>query len=63
LSTALEGVRGQRHAPAALYPRGRSKASYKNTTFMEEVRGNFCGLEVGFDMCIKEQENYTATSD
>jgi len=30
---------------------------------MEEVSEKYCGLEVGFDMCLKKQEHYTATSN
>jgi hypothetical protein len=33
----------------------------KNTTFLEEESEFFCGREVGFDMCLKKKENYTAT--
>jgi hypothetical protein len=44
MTTALEGVRGQRHAPAALYPRERSGT---------HSTGGWVGPSAGMDRCGK----------
>jgi hypothetical protein len=46
MSTALEGVRGQRHAPAAFYPRER--AGIHST-------GGWVGPRAGLDKCGKSR--------
>jgi len=46
MTTALEGVRGQRHAPAALYPRERPGTHYT---------GGWVGTRAGLDRCGKSR--------
>ena len=46
MSTALEGVRGQRHAPAALYPRERPGT---------HCTGGRTGPRAGLDRCGKSR--------
>jgi len=46
LTTALEGVKGQRHAPAALYPRERPGTHFT---------GGSVGLRAGLDRCGKSR--------
>jgi len=44
MTTVLEGVRGQRHAPAALYPRKRPGT---------HCTGGWVGPRAGLDKCGK----------
>ena len=46
MTTALKGVRGQRHAPAAFYPRERPGT---------HCRGGWVGPEVDLDRCGKSR--------
>jgi hypothetical protein len=46
MTTALEGVRGQRHAPAALYPRERPGT---------HCIGGLVGPRAGLDRCGKSR--------
>ena len=46
MTTALEGLRGQRHAPAALYPRERPGTHYTE---------GWVGPRAGLDMCGKSR--------
>ena len=48
LTSALEGVRGQRHAPAAPYPRERPGTHFT---------GGWVGLRAGLDKCGKSRSH------
>ena len=54
LTTALEGVRGQRHAPAGLYPRERPGT---------HCTGGWVGPRVGLDRCVKSRSHRDSIPD
>ena len=54
MTTALEGVRGQRHAPAALYPRERPGT---------HSIGGCVGPSAGLDRCGKFLPDWIRSSD
>jgi hypothetical protein len=49
MTTALEGLRGERHAPAALYPRERHGAP---------ITGGWVGPRAGLDRCGKSRPHW-----